>query len=64
MVLKTPMQVVQIWDVQNLSQAICLNKNSIQHLGYLYIRSGQPIYYHGLHELCIIAGRAQNSLTV
>jgi len=26
----------------------------------LYVRGGEPIHYHGPHELCIIAGGPQN----
>jgi len=28
----------------------------------LYCRGGEPIYYHGPHEFCIIAGGPQNQL--
>ena len=27
-----------------------------------YNKGGEPIYYHGPHELCIIAGGPQNQL--
>jgi len=30
----------------------------------VYISDGEPIYYHGRHELCIIAGGPQNQLIV
>jgi len=26
----------------------------------IHTRGGEPIYYHGPHELCIIAGGPQN----
>jgi len=29
---------------------------------YPYGRGGEPIYYHGPHRLCIIAGGPQNHL--
>jgi len=28
----------------------------------VYSRDGEPIYYHGPHELCISAGGPQNQL--
>jgi len=28
----------------------------------LQTRGGEPVYYHGSHKLCIIAGRPQNQL--
>ena len=35
-------------------------KGTQQQLISLHIRSGEPNYYRGPHELCIIAGGPQN----